>query len=345
MLAWLRALTGDVRWRQALAGDEQGSGRWGASSPDTRREEHCMMPDQPRPVLPSAAWTGPAPDQRLGQRFSVGEDKVQTNVHYEQPPAFFYAFTGGTWNTYSCNLWATGAEDDTASQEAKLDLLAEMMQLQPGQRILDVGCGWGGPLAYLSQRYGLRGVGLTLSPTQRQHAEARVAKLGVDVTIHECHWQDYVAAEPFDAIYTDEVIVHFNDIAAFFAKAHALLKPGGCLLNKELHYTNSRHQELSRADVFVNEIYGLTGNYRTLGEELVLLDRAGFAQRDIRQLAMSNYHQTADHWLSNMRAHREELRELVGVDYYRRFRTYLKIVRKMTSLGTMTMDVVASFKV
>lgn len=303
------------------------------------------MSNMPRPVLPSAEWTGPAPDQRLGQQFSAAEDKAQTNVHYEQPPAFFYAFTGGAWHTYSCNLWETGAADDTASQEAKLDLLAEMMHLQPGQRILDVGCGWGGPLSYLSQRYGLHGVGLTLSPTQKQHAEARIARLGIDVAIHECHWQDYVDDMPFDAIYTDEVIVHFNDIAAFFQKAHALLKMGGCLLNKELHYTNSRHQELSRADVFVNEIYGLTGNYRTLGEELVLLDRTGFAQRDIRQLAMSNYRTTADHWLSNMHAHRDELKRLVGEEYYRRFRTYLKIVRKMTGLGTMTMDVVASFKV
>ncbi len=77
----------------------------------------------------------------------------------------------------------------------------------------------------------------------------------------------------------------------------------------------------------------------------MLLDRTGFAQRDIRQLPMSNYHQTADHWLSNMHAHRDELKQLVGEEYYRRFRTYLKIVRKMTGLGTMTMDIVASFKV
>ena len=299
---------------------------------------------QPRPVAPSTGWTGPMPEQRLGQRYSVREDKAHTNVHYEQPPEFFYAFTGGTWNTYSCNLWENGAVTDTDSQEAKLDLLAELMRLQPGQRILDIGCGWGGPLAYLCQRYGVRGVGLTLSPTQRERATARVAALGLDVAIHECHWQEFTDDEPFDAIYTDEVIVHFSDIAGFFAKAHGLLKPGGCLLNKELHYTNSRYRALSRADVFVNEMYGLTGNYRTLGEELVLLDQAGFAQRSIRQLAMENYRQTADHWLGNMRAHRDELRALVGEDYYRRFRTYLKIVRKMTGLGTMTMDIVASFK-
>jgi cyclopropane-fatty-acyl-phospholipid synthase len=302
------------------------------------------MPAQPRPVLPSSEWAGPAPDQRLGQRYSVEEDKAQTNVHYEQPPEFFYAFTGGVWNTYSCNLWDTGATDDTASQEAKLDLFAELMRLQPGQRILDVGCGWGGPLSYLSKRYGVKGVGLTLSPTQKRYAEQRIAAVGADVVIHECHWQDFTDDEPFDAVYTDEVIVHFSDIGGFFQKAYDLLKPGGWLVNKELHYANGRYKNLSRADVFVNEIYGLTGNYRILGEELVLLDRIGFSQQNVHQMSMENYWQTADHWLSNMHAHREELHALVGVEYYRRFRTYLKIVRKMTRLGTMTLDVVASCK-
>lgn len=302
------------------------------------------MTATPRDLLPSAAWSGPAPEQTLGQRYTTAQDKARTNVHYEQPPEFFTAFTGGTWHTYSCNRWDTGAADDTASQEAKLDLLAGLMRLRPGQRILDVGCGWGGPLAYLSARYGVRGVGLTLSPTQQRHAEARAAALGADVAIHECHWQDYTDDRPFDAIYTDEVIVHFRDIGGFFRRAHDLLAPGGWLVNKELHYTSSRYQQLSRADVFVHEIYGLTGNYRTLGEELVLLDRAGFAQRDVVALPMENYRQTAERWLHNMHAQRDELRALVGVEYYRRFRTYLKIVRKMTGLGTMTMDVVASCK-
>ena len=67
------------------------------------------------------------------------------------------------------------------AQEQKLDLLATLLQLRPGQRILDVGCGWGGPLVYLAETYGVRGVGLTLSPAQREYAERRVREHDVDV--------------------------------------------------------------------------------------------------------------------------------------------------------------------
>ena len=301
------------------------------------------MTSRLRPLPASTEWTGPAPEQQLFQRYSTERDKEQTNVHYEQPPAFFYAITGGTWNVYSCNLW-DGATTDTESQEAKLDLLARLMDLRPGQRILDVGCGWAGPLVYLSTRYGVRGVGLTLSPTQKRCADERIARQGAEVEIVERHWQEYADEEGFDAIFTDEVIVHFNDLGGFFAKAHALLRPGGHFVNKELHFTNSRFKEISRMGVFVNEIYGLTGNYRTLGEELTLLDQHGFALDTIHQIPIEHYIKTADRWLSNMHRHREELRALVGPEYYRQFRTYLKIVPQLMRSRTMTLDVVASRK-
>src|SRR5687768_10029530 len=109
----------------------------------------------------------------LYQAYDIHEDQERTNVHYEHPPQFFYSFTGGEWNCYSCNLWPNGVTTDTQSQEAKLDRFAELMNLQPGQRILDVGCGWAGPLAYLCKTYGTRGVGLMLSEMQYKAAQDR----------------------------------------------------------------------------------------------------------------------------------------------------------------------------
>ncbi|GAC1333618.1 MAG: hypothetical protein NVS2B16_14200 [Chloroflexota bacterium] len=281
-------------------------------------------------------------------------DKEHTNVHYEQPPEFFYAVTGGEWNVYSCNLWSD-ATTDTESQEAKLDLLAQYMDLKPGHRILDVGCGWGGPLVYLSKKYGVRGVGLTLSSTQKRCAEDRIARYNADVEIVECHWQDYEDDQGFDAIFTDEVIVHFPDFGAFCAKAYTLLRPGGMFVNKELHFTTSRYkdlhvpgrvEQLSRSQVFIHDIYGQAGCYRTLGEELSLLDKHGFAQLVVDQLDRMHYYKTADRWLTNMQERKDELQALVGQDYFRRFRTYLKIVRGELFFRhrSMTIDVVVSQK-
>jgi cyclopropane-fatty-acyl-phospholipid synthase len=282
-------------------------------------------------------------DQQLYRPLSVEEDREQTNTHYEQPVEFFSTLTGGEWNVYSANLW-TGSQTQTQSQERKLDILAEMMQLQPGMRIMDVGCGWGGPLTYLSTKYGVRGVGLTLSSVQKAAAEERIAQHGADVTIVESHWKDYTDDEPFDVIYTDEVIVHFFDLGDFFLRVYGLLRDGGRMLNKELHLVNARHSEMTRAMSFINEIFGSTGNYRTLAEELTLVGEAGFDLEAIRQMPLKEYQKTVDSWLANMKANRARLEELVGRKTFRRFQTYLQLCHHIHGGDRMTLDLVLSRK-
>ena len=271
------------------------------------------------------------------------EDKEGTNVHYEQPPEFFTTITGGTWKVYSCNLW-DGATSVTDSQERKLDLLARLMDLQPGQRILDVGCGWAGPLIYLAKRYGVKGVGLTVSPVQKEDADRRIREHGAEVEVHECHWREFADADLFDVVFTDEVIVHFHDLQGFFEKVRKLLKPDGLMLNKELHFGSSKFLKFTRLGTFLSQIYGESGNYRMLHEDLALLDQTGFLLERIEQIPIANYQKTADGWLANMQCHRSRLEEMVGAEHYQRFRTYLRIVRKMhgSARPPMTLDVVAA---
>lgn len=285
-----------------------------------------------------------SPEKELYQSYSVDEDKERTNVHYEQPVEFFNLITGGEWNVYSCNIWDT-ATNDTESQEAKLDLLAQLMDLKPGMRILDVGCGWGGPMVYLSKKYGVQAVGLTLSAKQKKFVEERIAKQGVDAQVIECHWENYEDERGFDAVYTDEVIVHFNRLGDYFKKVYSLLNSGGRMLNKELHFTHPQYSKMTRAMSFINEIYGSTGNYRTLADELALANQAGFDAQRIVQLPLSNYLKTIDRWTGNMREHKAQLEELVGHEYYRRFLTYLKIIRHIFMTSTMTIDIIVSHKI
>ena len=278
------------------------------------------------------------------QSYSPEEDKERTNVHYEQPVEFFYTLTGGKWNVYSCNWWDPDTTDETVSQEAKLDIFASLMHLKPGQRILDVGCGWGGPLTYLCTKYNLRGVGLTLSPKQKAAAEARVAHYGADIKIVESHWQEYNDDEGFDAVYTDEVIVHFNALGDFFNKVNSLLHEGGWMLNKELHNVHPEYGKINRTTARVNAIYGFTGNYRSLGEELALANNAGFEVQQIVQFPRAHYLKTATSWITNMENNRGYLTELVGADYYKQFLVYLKIVYRMFSGEKLTIDTIVSRK-
>jgi len=282
-------------------------------------------------------------DQQLYRPLSVDEDRERTNTHYEQPVEFFYTLTGGEWNVYSANLWS-GSRTQTESQERKLDLLAQLMQLRPGMRILDVGCGWGGPLVYLSKKYGVRGVGLTLSSLQKGAADERIERHGADVTIVESHWKDYEDDEPFDVVYTDEVIVHFHDLGEFFAKVYGLLRDGGRMLNKELHLVHARHSEMTRAMSFINEIFGSTGNYRTLAEELALVGQAGFDLEAIRQMPLLEYQKTVDSWLANMKGQRARMEELVGRQVFRRFQTYLQLCHHIHGGTRMTLDLVVCRK-
>ncbi len=279
------------------------------------------------------------------QEYSPEEDQDRTNVHYEMPVEFFYAVTGGKWNVYSCNLWdVAGANDPTSSQEAKLDRFAHLMNLQPGQRILDVGCGWGGPLTYLCQKYGVEGVGLTLSPKQKAAADERIARAGVKAEVQVRHWEQYTDDRPFDAVYTDEVIVHFFHLGDFFKKAYSLLRDGGVMLNKELHYVHPRYSEMNRAISHINEIYGFTGNYRPLAEELRLANEAGFDVKAVEQIPLSQYKKTAGNWLDNMDEHKDELISLVGEEYYKRFKVYLRIIMRTFAAETMTLDMILSQK-
>jgi cyclopropane-fatty-acyl-phospholipid synthase len=276
----------------------------------------------------------------LYQSYTTEEDKRRINVHYEQPSDFFLLITGGEWNTYSCNLWDEGITNDTESQEAKLDLMAELMDLKAGQRILDVGCGWAGPLVYLCKKYGTRGVGVTTSPIQKRTAEERIEKYGVDAQIVLTHWRDFQDDEGFDAVYTDEVIVHFNDLGQFFKKVYSVLHDGGRMVNKELHFPHRSFSQLGRAAAFVHEIYGNTGNYRTLAEELTLAGEADFEVRRVHHIPLWHYVKTAERWIANMQEHKKELVELVGSEHYRRFLIYLKLARQGHAREMFTLEAI-----
>ena len=279
------------------------------------------------------------------QAYELDEDTRRTQSHYEQPAEFFYPILGGEWHSYSSGLWPEGVTTETAAQEAKLDLLARLMDLKPGQRILDVGCGWGGPLVYLCKTYGVSGVGLTVSPTQRVAIEERIAKYGVDARVIEQNWRAFDDAAGFDAIYTDEVLVHFNDLGGFFKRCYDWLHEGGRMVHKELHLTHPHWAEMDRAGNSVNEIFGLTGNYRPLAEELALANAANFEVACVYNIPIApHYMKTMERWLTNMRDNRTALEALVEPATYHAYRRYLNVARAILVSRTMTLDVVASQK-
>lgn len=275
----------------------------------------------------------------------IQEDEERSRYHYQQDAEFYYLQTGGDWNVYSCLYWPEEQATGTEAQTAKLDILARMMNLQPGMRILDVGCGWGGPLVYLCEKYGVTGVGITVTPSQRDAAEQRARKHGVDAQFHTVHWQNFHDEQGFDAIYSDEVIVHFHDLQGFFEHSWTLLKPKGMMVHKELHFTHERYMKLDRTGDHIYKVFGSAGTYRLLGEELLMLNNSNFEMIELFHIPLSHYRRTVDFWLANMFTHKTRMRELVGEQFYSDYRKYLKIVRWLMNTNTFSLDIVASRKI
>jgi cyclopropane-fatty-acyl-phospholipid synthase len=279
----------------------------------------------------------------LYQSYGKEEEKRRINLHYGKPADFFQLMTGGEWNVYSCNLWEN-AQTDTESQTAKLNLFAALANLRPKQRILDVGCGWGGPLVYLCKTFGLSGVGLTASLPQKLATEARAESYGAEVEVFHGHWKDFKPDGKFDLIYSDEVLVHIPDLLGFFEKMKSLLSDEGSMLHKELHLSHPDYVSMSRGSSFINEIFGETGNYRVLSEELGLLAQAGFQVNGVHSMANWQYRKTIDYWLRNMRDRRAELIEAAGTEFYFNILKYLSIARLFVMSSGITIDVVCSRK-
>ncbi len=296
--------------------------------------------------LETIAQTPPPAGNVPYQAYEHDEETERLAYHYEVDPEFFLIVTGGEWHTYSCSIWEDGF-DMTQAQEKKLDKYAELMRLGPGSRILDVGCGWGGPLVYLCHKYGAVGHGITVSPVAIPVAEARAARYGVEASFEVVHWENLPEAETYDAVFTDEVVVHFNDLDGFFARCRGLLKPGGMMVNKELHFTHSSYTQWSdRLSQHINKVYGYTGNYRTLVDELILVDKNRFQLTDIYQIPIVHYRKTIDEgWLANMHAHRARLEQVTSPEHYTDFRMYLKAIMWCFRRDFMRLHMVASQKI
>ncbi len=282
------------------------------------------------------------PKDAIYQQYSVDEDKERLSLHYEKPAEFMTTVTGEPWHVYSCTRWE-GEPTPAESQEAKLDEVAGLLKLGPGKRLLDVGCGWGGPLAYFSQRYGVDGVGITPVAAQVEHANARFDGLGVSARAVTAHWREYADEVGFDVIHSDEVAVHITDLTGYYRRMGELLRPGGRIFTGELHYTHPDHvATLSRGQQLINEIFGGTGNYRTLAEELSMLSQAGLELVSVTHVPLRHYVRTLEGWLGNMRRYRDRLLALVGDEYYRAFRAYLSLARRTLTGTTMTIDMIVA---
>ncbi|WP_159768473.1 SAM-dependent methyltransferase [Streptomyces sp. HM190] len=253
-------------------------------------------------------------------------DKRAVSHHYDVGNDFYELVLGPSM-VYSCASWETGDGTTTleAAQRAKLDLVCRKLALARGQRLLDVGCGWGSMAVHAAREYGVHVVGVTLSQEQAAYARKRVADEGLTDRI-EIRVQDYrdVTDGPYDAISSIGMAEHVgaDKYLEYAQDLYALLRPGGRLLNHQISRRPRSDESTYSIDGFIDAYVFPDGELAPIGTTVTQLERAGFEVRDVESLR-EHYGLTLRAWVANLEAHWSRAVTLAGPGRARVWRLYM----------------------
>ena len=279
-----------------------------------------------RPPRPPAAELAPR-----GERHTRERDARAVRHHYDLPSAFFALFLDESM-TYSCAVFANGARTLEEAQEAKLELVCRKLALQPDERVLDVGCGWGSFALHAARHHGARVTGITLSEPQARLARERAQSAGLADRV-EIRVADYreLAGERFDAVASIGMVEHVGDerLDAYGRHLAAVLGPGGRLLNHGI--ARLRHGG-GEAGPFSERYVFPDAAPPHLSRALLALERAGFIVEHVEGLA-ADYAETLRQWAQRLDDGLDEARRLVGEERVRVWRLYLRAARNGFETG------------
>jgi cyclopropane-fatty-acyl-phospholipid synthase len=268
----------------------------------------------------------PASEVRLrGRLHSKERDAAAVQAHYDVGNDFYSLFLGSTM-TYSCAVWERG-DDMTLdeAQTAKYELICRKLALEPGMRLLDVGCGWGGMAMHAARHHGVRAIGITLSRSQQELASKRVAEAGLSDVV-EIRLQDYrdVADGPYDAISSIGMFEHVGEekTAEYFGNLYSLLRPEGRLLNHAIGRPPHKGKAAVDPRGFIARYVFPDGALLEAGATVSAMQRAGFEVRHSENLR-EHYALTLRHWVANLEANWDEAVRLAGEPRARVWRLYM----------------------
>ncbi|AGS70027.1 SAM-dependent methyltransferase [Streptomyces collinus] len=213
----------------------------------------------------------------------------------------FYELVLGPSMVYSCAYWEDGGSLESAQRD-KLELVSRKLGLTPGQRLLDVGCGWGSMAIHAAREHGVSVVGITLSQEQAAFARKRVADEGLTDRV-EIRVQDYrdVVDGPYDAISSIGMAEHVGAerYLEYARDLYGLLRPGGRLLNHQIARRPQRDESAYEVDPFIDAYVFPDGELAPIGTTVTQLERAGFEVRDVESLR-EHYARTLRRWVTNL---------------------------------------------
>ncbi|MBO4257775.1 SAM-dependent methyltransferase [Streptomyces griseorubiginosus] len=251
-------------------------------------------------------------------------DRRAISHHYDVGNDFYEIVLGPSM-VYSCAYWPAPDATLEQAQHDKLDLVCRKLGLTAGQRLLDVGCGWGSLALHAAREYGVRVVGITLSQEQAAYARKRAADEGLTDLV-EIRVQDYrdVADGPYDAISSIGMAEHVGGdrYLEYAEDLYRLLRPGGRLLNHQIGRRPQRDESSYNVDEFIDAYVFPDGELAPVGTTVTQLERAGFEVRDVEALR-EHYGLTLRRWVANLEADWARAVRLAGAGRARVWRLYM----------------------
>jgi cyclopropane-fatty-acyl-phospholipid synthase len=268
-----------------------------------------------------------------GKQHSLKRDREAIRFHYDVSNDFYAQWLDSRM-VYSCACFTHPAEDLESAQLNKLDLICRKLGLQPGDRLLDIGCGWGGLLLHAAANYGVQAEGVTLSQNQLELARQRIQSAGlqdrVSVTLRD--YRELKEFENYAAIASVGMVEHVGrkNLCAYFNHVSRLLRPGGLFLN---HGIGLGPVPLpSGSGSFIDEFVFPDSELVPIGEMVSAAENARLEIRDVESLR-EHYALTLRHWVKRLESRREDLLDCVT---YRLWRLYMASCEHGFKIGQLS---------
>ncbi len=278
-----------------------------------------------------------------GRLHTLGRDKQAIHHHYDLSNEF-YELILDPHMAYSCGYWTS---DDPAytvedAQRDKLDLVCRKLGLEPGMRLLDIGCGWGSMSLYAAEHFGVQVTGVTIAAEQKKFIDARIAERGLQDRV-EIRLQDYrdVPDSGFDAVVSLEMGEHVGqrNYRTYASVLHDRVRPGGRVLIQQM----SRRGRHPGGGPFIESFIAPDMTMRPVGQTVDLIEEVGLEVRDVHALR-EHYVRTVDAWYDTFEANWDRAVTLVGEEVARVWRLYLVGASMAFRDGRMGVDQILSVR-
>ena len=276
-----------------------------------------------RPPVPPEESMAP---WKRGLRHSLGRDAKAISHHYDVSNEFYEMVLGPSM-TYTCAVYPDQDSSLEEAQHTKYELVSEKLRLEPGMRLLDVGCGWGGMVMHAAEHYGVKALGVTLSRQQAEYAQKAIAERGL-ADLAEVRFLDYreVPESGFDAVSSIGLTEHIGrrNYAAYFTRLSEKLRPGGRLLNHCI--TRATTKERARAGGFIDRYVFPDGELVGVATVMAAMQDNGFEPRHEENIR-EHYAMTLRDWGRNLTANWDAAIADVGVRRARVWDLYMAASR------------------